>query len=461
MKTLELDVKRWAEQQFGECDLGDRRRTRRAVQAAALFAANPDGSTPRQTESWSECNGAYRLFHEEDVTFASLTAPHYRRTIARKEGHYLLLGDTTTVSFSLRRKVQGLKPVGDGHGQGYLLHSSLMVDAENAMVIGLAGQTIYYRKPVPKGEKTRKRLERKRESKIWGEVIDQVGPAPQNVRFTHIFDRGADNYEVYCKLLLTQSDWVVRAAQLKRLIEPPQRKKRQLQKYLRDLPLSGRYELVLPARTGQPARNALVEVRFGPLTIPRPKDCSPFVRKCGIENISMYVVEVREVKVPEDVKPLRWVLLTSHAVESFEAALTVIEYYEKRPIIEEFHKALKTGCRLEHRQYRTAKRLEAVTAMFSVLAVRLLQLRTAARTDPERPAEEVAPKRWVKMLRAIQTGRHCAIHTVYEFYRALARLGGFLARKCDGEPGWITLWQGLEKLILLLRGAEAMKQKCV
>ncbi len=461
METLELDVRRWAEQQFGECELGDRRRTRRTVQAAAQFAANPDGSTPVQTESWGDCHGVYRLFHEEDVTFRALTAPHYRRTIARKEGHYLLLGDTTTVSFGMRRRVEGLKPVGDGGGQGFLLHSSLMVDAENAMVIGLSGQTIYYRKPVPKGEKARKRLERQRESKIWGEVIDQVGPAPENVRFTHIFDRGADNYEVYCKLLLAQVDWVVRAAQLKRLIEPPRGKKRQLQKYLHGLSLSGTYELVMPARTGQPARNARVEVRFGPLTIPRPRDCSRFVRKCGIENISMYVVEVREVKAPESLKPLRWVLLTSHAVESFEEALTVIEYYEKRPIIEEFHKALKTGCRLEHRQYRTAKRLEAVTAMFSVLAVRLLQLRMAARTDPERPAEEVVPRRWVKMLRTVQKGRHCAIHTVYEFYRALARLGGFLARKCDGEPGWITLWRGLEKLILLLRGAEAMKQKCV
>jgi hypothetical protein len=461
MQTLELDVNCWAEQQFGECDLGDQRRTRRAVQAAARFAANPDASTPRQTESWSACNGAYRLFHEEDVTFSALTAPHYRRTIARKEGHYLLLGDTTTVDFGLRRTVDGLKPVGDGHGRGFLLHSSLMVDAEKAMVVGLAGQTIYYRKPVPKGEKARQRLERKRESRIWGEVIDQVGPAPENVRFTHIFDRGADNYEIYCKLLLGQSDWVVRAAQLKRLIVPPQGQKRQLQKYLRGLPLSGTYELKIPARTGQPARSAYVEVRFGPLTIPRPRDCSRFVRKCGIENISMQVVEVREVKAPEGLKPLRWVLLASHAVESFEEALTVIEYYEKRPIIEEFHKALKTGCHLEQRQYRTAKRLEAVTAMFSVLAVRLLQLRTAARTDPERAAEEVVPRRWVKMLRTVQKGRHCAIRTVYEFYRALARLGGFLARKCDGEPGWITLWRGLEKLILLLRGAEAIKQKCV
>jgi hypothetical protein len=331
METLELDVKRWAEQQFSECDLGDRRRTRRAVQAAAQFAANPDGSTPRQTESWRDCHGAYRLFHEEDVTFQALSVPHYRRTCARKGGHYLLLGDTTTLDFGMLRKAEGLKPVGDGHGQGFLLHSSLMVDAENAAVIGLAGQTIYYREPVPEGEKARQRLQRERESKIWGVVIDQVGPAPANVRFTHVFDRGADNYEVYCKLLLSRTDWVVRAAQLKRLIEPPQGKKRQLQKYLRGLSLSGTYQLVMPARTGQPARTAVVEVRFGPLTLPRPSDCSPFVRDCGIEHISMQVVEVREVKPHKNVEPLHWVLLTSHAVESFEAALIVIEYVRETP----------------------------------------------------------------------------------------------------------------------------------
>ena len=69
MNALELDVNVWAEQQFGRCDLGDKRRTRRAVQMAAQFAANPDGSTPKQTETWADCEGAYRLFHEEDVTF--------------------------------------------------------------------------------------------------------------------------------------------------------------------------------------------------------------------------------------------------------------------------------------------------------------------------------------------------------------------------------------------------------
>jgi hypothetical protein len=101
--------------------------------------------------------------------------------------------------------------------------------------------------------------------------------------------------------------------------------------------------------------------------------------------------------------------------------------------------------------------LEAVTGMLSILAVRLLQLRTLARTEPDRPAEEVVPRRWVEMLRLVRKRRHCAITTVYEFFRELAGLGGFLGRKGDGEPGWQTLWHGFEKLLMFLRGAEAIK----
>ena len=462
MDTLELDVTLWAEQQFGQCQLGDRRRTHRAVQTAAQFAAHPDGSTPKQTESWSDCEGVYRLFHEDDVTFQALTMPHFLKTRDREPGHYLLLGDTTTVDFGSHRKVEGLMPVGDGNGLGFLLHSSLMVTPEDGGVIGMAGQLIYYRQPTPENETPRQRLQREdRESRIWGDVVRQVGPAAPGVRYTHVFDRGADNFEVYCHLKLIPTDWVVRAAQLTRSIRTPERQKMQLREYLAGLPLQGTYDLEIPARHEQAARTAHVEVRYGLLILPRPREYGPFVRACGIQEIVMNVVEVREVAAPAGVEALHWVLLTSHEVKSFEQAWTVIGYYERRPIIEEYHKALKTGCRLEERQYRTHRRLEAVTGMLSILAVRLLQLRTAARREPERPAEQVVPRRWLDMLRAVQKGRHRGIATVYEFYRALARLGGFLARKCDGEPGWLTLWQGFEKLHLLLRGAEAMKQKCV
>lgn len=462
MSTLELDVNVWAEEQFGECDLGDRRRTRRAVETAAKFAAHPDGSTPKQTETWADCQGAYRLFHEEDVTFEALTAPHFRHTRNQQEGHFLLLGDTTTIDFGVKRKIVGLKPVGDGHGRGFLLHSALMVRPEDGGVVGMAGQVIHYRKAVPQGETQRQRLKRqKRESMIWGQVIDQIGPPSANVRYTHVFDRGADNFEVYCRLVMQKGDWVVRASQLTRLMVNPQGEKRQLQAYLQSLRVGGTYELAIPARHGEKARTVRVEVRFGALVMPRPRECSPFVRKCGIQEISMHAVEVREVDPPAEVQPLHWVLLTSHEARTFDHAWIVIGYYERRPIIEEYHKGLKTGCRVEERQYRTSNRLEAVTGMLSILAVRLLQLRTLARTDPDRPADEVVPRRWVEMLRLVRKGRHRAITTVYEFFRELAGLGGFLCRKCDGEPGWQTLWHGFEKLLMFLRGAEAIKRKCV
>ena len=125
--------------------------------------------------------------------------------------------------------------------------------------------------------------------------------------------------------------------------------------------------------------------------------------------------------------------------------------------IEEFHKCMKTGCRLESRLQLTAQRLEAVAGMISVLAVRLLQLKSIAKKHPELPAERVVPTAWLRMLRSL---RQRPIHTVRDFVRPLAGLGGFLMRKGDGEPGWITLWRGLDKLLLCLRGARAITKKC-
>ena len=121
----------------------------------------------------------------------------------------------------------------------------------------------------------------------------------------------------------------------------------------------------------------------------------------------MWVVHVMEVDAPQGVEPIEWILLTSLPVESFEDAWLVIGYYEKRWLIEEWHKALKTGCRLEHRQLKTASRLEALTGLLSVVSVRLLQLKSAARTMPDRPAREMVPLRWIAMLQAArkQEGR--------------------------------------------------------
>ena len=310
---LEMDVSAWAADQFGACDLGDARRTARAVTLAAQFAANPSGSTPEQTESWGNCKAAYRLFDTDDVTFSALATPHWQRTRAQAQAdrHYLLIGDTTVVSFDANRQIEGMGIVTGGKESGYLLHSSLMVDADSEEIFGLTGQTIYYRQRVPKGESHRERLQRDRESKIWGEVIQAVGLPPERVRFTHVFDRGADNFEVYCHCLLQRTDWVIRAAQLKRRVVV-RGVSMQLRDHLRTLPVAGTYEVTVPANTNQPTRTAKVEVRFSPVGLPIPRDCGKFSRECGIKFITMNVVEVLEVNPPKGVKPLRWVLYTSH-----------------------------------------------------------------------------------------------------------------------------------------------------
>ena len=133
------------------------------------------------------------------------------------------------------------------------------------------------------------------------------------------------------------------------------------------------------------------------------------------------------------------------------------QYYEKRWLIEEFHKAIKTGCRLEARQLREAHRLEAVAGLTCVLSVRLVQLKTIATTQPDLPAKHVVPKIWLEMLSAL---RKKTLVTVRDFFRHLAGLGGFLMRKGDGEPGWITLWRGLDKLLLAIRGHVTLRNKC-
>jgi hypothetical protein len=169
----------------------------------------------------------------------------------------------------------------------------------------------------------------------------------------------------------------------------------------------------------------------------------------------MWVVEVREVDAPKGVKPIAWVLYTSLPVTTFDEAWLIIEYYEARWLVEEYHKALKTGCRVTKRTLREATRLEPMVGLMSVAAVRLLQLKSVARSDPNRPARQIVPRLWLVMLKVARKNlRRVYDLTIREFYRELAKLGGFLGRKSDGEPGWITIWRGWQKLNAMVRGAK-------
>ncbi|MFO0902322.1 MAG: IS4 family transposase [Pirellulales bacterium] len=448
----------WAEQHFSQCQLGDKRRTRRLVQVAAAMANNPSGSLPDQIVEWPDLKPAYVLLGRPEVTFDAIATPHWELVRKRTSGRYLILDDTTELDFGRHRDVEGLGPTGNGSGLGFLLHNGLMVNADTEELVGMAGQAIHYRERKPKGRKRENSSQikkRRRESEVWGKVVNAIGKPAEGVQFIHVMDRGADNFEVYCHMLRQNCDWVVRASHLKRKIIPEGGQGTvQLDQHLPLLTLAGSYQLHLRARPQQPKRMAKLEVSIGSLEMPTPSQKSPWVRELKPRPIPMNVVHVTEVDAPAGVKPIRWTLFTSLPVSNLDDAWKVIEYYERRWLIEEYHKALKTGCQVEARQLHTKAGLEAITALLGIQAVRLLQLKSIARTAPDKPASQVVPQIWIRILQKARPKlARITDLTVRQFYREVAKLGGFLGRKGDGEPGWITLWRGWEKLNNYVHGA--------
>jgi hypothetical protein len=436
------------------------------VRLAEQVAARPDGSTPEQTESFADCKAAYRLFDQDDVTFEEITRPHFEQTRAacRAGDVKLIINDTTEIDYGHHRRVAGLGPTGNGSGRGFFLHSALMVDARTKEVNGLAGQLLFYRQPKAKrrvAKNTRRRSE-KRESVVWGELVDQVGPAPPGVKYVHVDDRGADDFEVFNRIQVQGCSCVIRAARLNRWLETLDGRRVKLSELLQTLPSRGTRTVEVAEKDDQPARTATLELRFTSIRMPVPKQVlTPWLREHRpLSPLPLQVVELREVHAPAGVTPLRWVLYTLEPAATVAGADVAIEWYEMRPTIEDYHKAAKSGCSVQARYYETAERLERVTALLSVVAVRLLQLKTAARETPQRPAVEVAPAEWIELVQVVRNKPVNPAMTIREFLRAIAALGGHLGRKSDGDPGWITTWRGFEKLMLIARGAKANRIRC-
>ncbi|AMV19238.1 Transposase for transposon Tn5 [Planctomyces sp. SH-PL14] len=478
MESLCLPPAEWAETQFRQCQLGDRRRNRRLISFAAAVAIDPGATTPVQTRTWSSCKGAYRFMDCADVHFGALVEPHCRETREKVSttGRSLVIHDTTEISLThLHRPLEGLGLTGSGLRQGFHLHTALKIDAATQEVHGLAGQILFCRQRKPrrpdgKRETVEQSLKRPRESEVWRNLIAQVGAAPAGERLVHVCDRGADNYEVYAQAALLGTGWIIRAAQLRRKIRPVPKEgvadssTTPLETWLSQACFVAGYEVEVVAKAQRPARTATVELRWARIEMPRRSPMSAWAKAQAPSAIRMSAVEVVERRPPKGAAPLRWVLLTSEDVGTADEARQVATDYARRPLIEDYHKALKSGCHVEERQYQSASRLERITAVLCVTAVRLLTIRNLSRTEPDRPAERAAPREWIEMLR-----RYTAIHfpkarldgwTIDEFTRRLAMLGGFLGRKGDGLPGWITLSRGATKLLHLLEGRALARDDC-
>jgi hypothetical protein len=495
MMEMVWDLDVWAQREFGACRLGDARLNQRLVKLAKRMAADPSASTPDQMRWWSESKAAYRFMDNERVRFETIIEPHCQATrqATTRGGRSLVIHDTTEVSYATwNQPRKGLGLTGNGRKQGFHLHTALRLNAGNQEILGLAGQILFAAVPAPKpvGKKRETALEAKRRprtSEIWQKLIAMVGAPPVGERVTHVCDRGADNYEVFSQAFLLGTDWIVRAAHLHRKVRcvngqesgnPRACPSLSTNELLASLPFAGAAQLAVVARPGRRARTALVQLRWTSLWMPRPNPCSLWAQAQAPQWLKMQVLEVVETNPPERLKrvtrrdaadqPLRWVLYTSLPISSLEEAQGVAADYSRRPVIEEYHKALKTGCQIEQRQYHTGARLARITGILSITAIRLLRMKSVARVEPERPAHEVAPAEWVAALYEHRTGEHpryaarwpVGSWTIREFVRQLAMLGGHLGRKCDGPPGWLTLWRGTVKLQLILQTRRPFRRRC-
>lgn len=394
----------WAMKQWGQVQLGDRRRTRRAVAIGARMAALPEASLPQQMEDPAALKGAYRLLNHPEVTQEKLTQPHREQTLAAARTParkvILFIHDTTELSYGHHPHTKNLGPVGSGQDQGLLVHSVLAVQPSPREVLGLAALQIVRRQAW--GDQPPPRWRRSPEGRVWIEAAQAIGPAPAGVLWVHVADRGGDIFEFMATCQALDEHFLIRAvhnrvlplAQPRPIPKHPRRPRRAgqarvgakrfgLRDYARSLaPAPGStYTLDVPAREQQPARVATLQVSWAPVKLAASRMAPRDVRARGA--MAVWVVRAWEPAPPPDVAPLEWILLTSLPTSTLAEAHERLSWYACRPIVEDYHQCLKTGCRVERSQLDDGADLERLLGFAAPIAVRLLQLREAARHVPE------------------------------------------------------------------------------
>ena len=439
----------WIKNQFKGVDILDLRLVNRLEKISCHMMAKPNLSIPKQNPKLKDLKSAYRFYDSNKVDFLKLIKPHINQTKKKvaKMKQILAIQDTCFISYSHHASVQGLSPIGgEVSGKGIILHTSLAVNPNQNYpeVLGLLDQYIHHRiKKVDKNETHLEKQKRWRESKKWEEASQRSFIKNSKAQIIEVMDREGDVFDIMQKCLSLNHDFLIRAKN-DRILDNISNNK--LFKFIKTIKPSGFVKLDIRKRHKQIPRKALLDVSFSNVKILGPKN-----RKN--EDIACNVVYIIEKNPPKNQEPLEWILLTSVIINSFKDACQIIKWYKCRWIIEEYHKAIKSGCKVEEKQLKTSERLEHFLGIANIVALRIMKLRDYARNTPLISAKEVIEPFKVEILIRYNDIKKEDI-TIYEYYREVAKIGGFLGRKSDGEPGWQTLWAGETELSMLVIGAK-------
>jgi hypothetical protein len=481
MQTALMTVRDWAVVEFGGAELHDQRRSRRLIEVAASVAARPEGKLPKSFQKPCELEAAYRLLETPDATHEAVIAPHITRVReeSRRAGDYLWIEDTTELDFSSHPAAEDLGLIGDGGGRGMLVHSNLVLRIEGwnaehepqVTICGLGAQRCWVRTEYKSAahEKKAKRLGRSRESGRWAAAVEQIGPPPTETRYTFMADREADIWETIGRCQDNQWDFIVRANQPRALED----QEGSVFDAVAAAPVVARFTINLRSRpkrvtrdrtTGKPKR---VRKAHGQRTVElEVRTCTvrlraPWRPGGSAEPRTVNIVEAKEVNAAAGDDPIHWVLLTSWPCRTEQEAMRIVKAYTRRWLIEEYHKALKTGARIEESELRTAQRIQALLGILAVVAVRLLSRKLLATTRANESVDVQEVGQATLTILEAKFGRPQDGWTNRNVLRCIARLGGFIGRKSDGEPGWITIWRGWQFLLPMVEGFNlAQGERC-
>lgn len=469
----------WAMREFGDVNCNDVRLTKRLVKMADNFIKSPESSINQASGSCSEAKAAYRLLQNDNINESEILASHIKQTRKRAHSYKTILSiqDTCYISYKNHKATTGLGVIASRvrseksnfKTHGLVMHTAFAVTTEG-LPIGILDQKIHSR-PVLSEEllEIKKRSHgiavpiEDKESIRWLESLKKSKDALEfiDTQVVTVCDREADIYEFFHCSHQLQSPVLVRANHNRAVNQKPRKYTRpkeiihteKLWEWVNNLPIQGQKEVVIPTRATKPARTARLDIRFSSFTMSPNKHIRRHNKTFPI--LTLQAIYVIEPNPPAGEEPLEWLLLTNLPIDNLHSALEKVDWYALRWRIETFHKILKSGFSVEECRLGTATRLMRYLTVMSIIAWRIFYMTLLARTNPELPCSEIlTEEEWKILYTKIHRTRNYphAPPSIKNAITWLARLGGFLARKGDGDPGPITLWRGWKRLMDLVDG---------